>query len=233
MESNSGALRLRKGPALPLLAQTLWSLTTASSPAIDVVYKLAKTKLCEALESKVPIAIIEVHGKDLIVSAANSGTATPVSMEGGSASANLGAAAAFNPPVAQPKSTKKPKEVLNTSTVEREARFMASADDLFDLLTDERRIPTWSRAAAHYRPEPGFEFSLFGGGVTGQITDVDRPKKIVSTWKLSSPTWPTNHAGTLTIAFDQGSDSTEVSSHYRACRRGWNRSWRVIWRDTT
>lgn len=195
-----------------------WSLTTDSSSAVDAVFKLAQTKLRTALETKFaefPIAIIETHGKDLIVSGANSGTATPVGAEGSGASTpsagpNLGGAAAFNPPVPQAKSTKKSEKIVNTSTISREARFMASADDLFDLLTDERRIPTWSRAAAHYKAEPGSEFSLFGGGVTGKITEVDRPKKIVSTWRLSSPTWPADHWAVLTIAFDQGSDSTEV-----------------------
>ncbi|KZP01059.1 activator of Hsp90 ATPase [Calocera viscosa TUFC12733] len=191
-----------------------WSLSTESSSSAEAVLKLAQTKLRAALETKFaefPIAIIDIHGKDLIVSAANSGTATPVGAEGsGATGPNLGGAAAFNPPVAQAKSTKKAKEVLNTSTVSREARFMASGDDLFELLTDERRIPTWSRAAAHYKAELGFEFSLFGGGVTGKILEVDRPKKIVSSWKLSSPTWPANHWATLTTTFDQGSDSTEV-----------------------
>jgi len=193
-----------------------WSLTTASSSAVDALFELAKTQLRTALETKFaefPVAIIDIHGKDLIVSANNSGAATPVGTEGGAstpAGPNLGTAAAFNPPVAQPKKAAKAKEVINTSTVSREARFMASADDLYDLLTDERRIPSWSRAAAHYKPEPGFEYSLFGGGVTGKIVEADRPKKLVSTWKLSSPTWPTGHWATLTITFDQGSDSTEV-----------------------
>jgi len=195
-----------------------WSLDTASSPAVDAVFKLAQTKLRTALETKFaefPIAIIDIHGRDLIVSGANSGTATPSGAEGSGASTpsagpNLGAAASFNPPVAQAKSTKKSEKVVNTSTVSREARFMASADDLFGLLTDERRIPTWSRAAAHYKAEIGSEFSLFGGGVTGKVTEVDRPKKIVSTWRLSSPTWPADHWAIFTITFDQGSDSTEV-----------------------
>lgn len=37
---------------------------------------------------------------------------------------------------------------INTSTIEVEATFHASADDLFSLLTDEKRIPMWSRAPA-------------------------------------------------------------------------------------
>jgi activator of HSP90 ATPase len=32
--------------------------------------------------------------------------------------------------------------------VVKEATFMAAADDLFGLFTDERRIPSWTRAPA-------------------------------------------------------------------------------------
>jgi len=44
------------------------------------------------------------------------------------------------------------------SVVEVEATFHASADDLFSLLTDEKRIPTWSRAQA--------KVTLKGGDMT-------------------------------------------------------------------
>ena len=41
---------------------------------------------------------------------------------------------------------------MNTSTVEVEATFMAAADDLFSLFTDEKRIPFWTRAPAQASP---------------------------------------------------------------------------------
>jgi hypothetical protein len=39
-------------------------------------------------------------------------------------------------------------KTLSVAQVSVEATFMASAEDLFGLLTDERRIPLWSRDAA-------------------------------------------------------------------------------------
>jgi len=190
-----------------------WSLTTASSPAVDAVYQLAKTRLRAALETKFaefPIAIIETHGRDLIVSASASGTATPTG-EASGPSGNAALPSAGTTAVPEAKPVKKAAPVfVSTATVSREARFMASAEDLFDLLTDERRIPTWSRAAAHFKPVPGTDYTLFGGGVTGQVVSVNRPKEIISTWKLQSPQWPAGHYAQLRTTFDQGSDSTEV-----------------------
>lgn len=43
------------------------------------------------------------------------------------------------------------KNKVNAALVEVEATFQAAADDLFSLLTDEKRIPAWSRAPAKVR----------------------------------------------------------------------------------
>ncbi|KAF5320016.1 hypothetical protein D9758_019028 [Tetrapyrgos nigripes] len=110
---------------------------------------------------------------------------------------------------------------------------MAAVDDLFGLLTDEKRIPMWTRANAKVwrkslqgrhsyakiilhsdiksEAKPGTEYSLFSGGVTGKYVSLDPPTKIVQTWALQSPTWPSGHTGNLTTTFDQSSDSTKVT----------------------
>jgi activator of HSP90 ATPase len=74
-------------------------------------------------------------------------------------------------------------------------------------------------------PTPGAPFELFGGNVVGKVVSVEPGKKIVQSWQLKTPTWPTGkmillqaffkrscmpleHFGTMTITFDQGEDST-------------------------
>jgi activator of HSP90 ATPase len=81
-------------------------------------------------------------------------------------------------------------KAVNTSDVKKSATFMAAADDLFSLLTDEKRIPMWTRAPAQSKPEPGTDYSLFGGGVRGKYVSLEPGRKIVQTWALQSPTWP-------------------------------------------
>jgi activator of HSP90 ATPase len=88
------------------------------------------------------VAIIDTHGKDLTVSTDTSRTGTPVPTAA-PAAAKAATAAAPSAPVKKPQ----PKTV-NTTTLTVEATFKASADDLFSILTDEKRIPSWSRAPA-------------------------------------------------------------------------------------
>lgn len=115
---------------------------------------------------------------------------------------------------------KQEKRPLNTENVTVEATFMASADDLYQVLTDESKISMWTHAAAQVRgliqnstestviisfltlflqskPEPGAPFSLFGGGVKGTYVTLEPPKKIVQKWALSSPTWPSGNSNRM------------------------------------
>jgi activator of HSP90 ATPase len=167
------------------MVQYEWSLTTASSPAVNALYALAKAKLPGALETKFaafPGAMLDTHGRDLQVGTPSaSGTSTPVPAPTSSAAAPAPASSA---------QATAAKKALNTSTVKVDAAFMAAADDLYSLLTDPARVPSWSRAPASGEPKAGTEYSLFGGGVKGKYVELEPAKKIVQTWALSSPSWP-------------------------------------------
>jgi len=183
-----------------------WSLTTSSSSTVDALFKLVKSRLPTALETKFaefPAAIVETHGKDLTVSTQPSRTGTPApSSSSGAAPSATGAP---KPPAV------KHAKALNSTTISVDGNFMASADDLFSILTDEKRIPSWSRAPAQSDPKPDAEYSLFGGGVKGKYISLTPSKEVKQTWSLSSPTWPSDHAATLTTTFEQSSDSTKVT----------------------
>jgi len=187
-----------------------WRLSTSRTPEVESVFALAKSRLPAALEKKFaefPNAIINTHGKDLTVSADPSRSGTPVA--GGAASKASGASATSGVAPIQPK--KIPSKVTNTTTVKVTATFQASADDLYAFLTDEKRIPAWTRAPAQSNPNPGGEYSLFGGGVKGKYVSLTPGKEIVQTWTLASPTWPSGHEGTLTSTLDQSTDSTTLT----------------------
>ncbi|KZT34712.1 hypothetical protein SISSUDRAFT_1052399 [Sistotremastrum suecicum HHB10207 ss-3] len=180
-----------------------WALTTASSPAVDAVYSLAKKRLPAALETKFaefPVVLTDTHGKDITVSTANSTEPSRVSTPS--------IPSGIKPAVP---AVKKVEKAINTATIKVECSFMASADDLFSLLTDEKRIPSWTRAPAQSNPTPGAKFSLFGGGVTGTYQSLQSPKEFVQTWALSNPNWPSGHDATLTTTLDQSSDSTKIT----------------------
>lgn len=178
-------------------------MTTARSAAVDALFRLAKARLPAALEAKLatfPAAIIDTHGKDLTVSAQPSRQGTPAPP--GAASASGSAPAAAGGKKAEP-AVKRAEKANNTTAVTVEAQFMAAADDLFGLLTDEKRIPAWTRAPARSTPEAGKEYSLFGGGVTGRFVSLAAPKQFVQTWALSSPTWPSGMCYLLFVGLPQ------------------------------
>ncbi len=108
------------------------------------LFALAKEKLPTALETKLagfPVDLIDTHGKDIIVGSNEpSRTSSP-------APPPLSATTGGGAP-GRAKKVAKASQGINTSVVNVEATFRASADDLFALLTDEKRIPTWSRAPA-------------------------------------------------------------------------------------
>jgi len=187
-----------------------WSEDGSTSPAVTALYALAKERLPAALEVKFaefPVAIIEKHGKDLTVSGEPSRTGTPAPTSAPVAAS--GSAAPLVPAPAKPAGVTKP--ALNTSKIVKEATFMAAADDLFGLLTDAQRIPSWTRAPAESVAKADTPYSLFGGGVKGRYLSLTPGKEIVQTWALTSPTWPSEHEATLTTTFEQSSDSTKVT----------------------
>lgn len=186
-----------------------WTLSTDPSPEAISIFALAKARLPAALETKLatfPLAIIDAHGKDLTVSADPSRSGTPAPPN-----ASVSSPLAAHTAAASQPAKKAEGKAHNTTTVKVDATFQAAADDLFDLLTNEKKIPMWTRAPAQSSGEVGSEYSLFGGGVKGKFISLDRPTQIVQTWALQSPTWPTGHDGILTTTLEQSTDSTKVT----------------------
>jgi len=162
-----------------------------------------------------PKAMLAAHGKDLLADAddapssnAGSGASTPAVAQttSNAASSSTSSQAPSQPVQATPKA---PAKGVRTAKVRTEGEFMISAADLWDLLTNEQKVPTWSRNKAIIKPEAGAEVSLFGGNITGKMVSVSAPSQFVQTWR--APSWPEGHFGELTANLDQGSGSTKLS----------------------
>lgn len=101
--------------------------------------------------------LVDVHGKDILVSEDPSRTSSPapatsagpaITPTASTASTTTSTSSASAPAPVEKKPVKKVEKKVNGSLVEVDATFQAAADDLFGLLTDEKRIPMWSRAPA-------------------------------------------------------------------------------------
>lgn len=192
-----------------------FSLTTDSSSDASKILALAKKSFPDVLSSKfneLRPALIQAHGVPDGPSGANSGTSTP----GAGASTPSYAPAPPAKAPAQSASTSREEKkasgaVVTGKAVEVEAELQASADDLWSLLTEESKIPMWSRSAAQIKLDVGSTYTLFGGNVTGEIKEVEKPKKLVQTWQTKSPGWPKEHFGTMTLVLNQGESSTKAT----------------------
>ncbi|KAI5479570.1 high-glucose-regulated protein 8 [Pseudohyphozyma bogoriensis] len=184
------------------------STVESSGKEAEAFNRIAKKELANALRPKFqrfPKVMVEVHGKDLLSEAAadsepSSGAATPVSAP--STSATPAAAAGSSVSV-------DPKAKFNTATVKASGEFACTAEDLFNFLTDEAKIPAWSRNPAQMKPEVGAEMSLFGGNISGKVTAVSKPTSFTTSWR--APTWPADYHGSLEATLAQGSNSTTLS----------------------
>jgi len=77
--------------------------------------------------------------------------------------------------------------------------------------------------------EPGGNFELLGGNITGQFTELTPFTKIVQQWRLKS--WPQGVTSKVTISIKQTKDDTKVSieqsgvpaKEVESTREGWQR----------
>ena len=149
--------------------QFIIELTSTSTPSADALLRTVRSLLPAQLKAKFDAfrpTLLEAHGIFVEGSPAPSasGSSTPARYapappgEVRSSTPNQSAAAAAQ-------QAEKKVAVGNTKTVEASAQLQVSADDLWNLLTDEGRVPMWSRSAAKVR------FSLFSSLIGCKTSD--------------------------------------------------------------
>lgn len=141
------------------MLQYEWS--SAAPPAFTSFLRSSFPSVLEAKLNEFPKALIAANGLDggSGGGASSSGTNTP---SGGASAAAAAAPGRYSPlppgEVRQPKPDAKSQQqstsrtpTINSASVNVEARLQVSADDLWELLTDERKIPMWARSPAEVR----------------------------------------------------------------------------------
>jgi len=100
-------------------------------------------------------------------------------------------------------SSSKGASLVNTTTVNDTAEFRCPASELYQTFTDPQRIAAFTRAAPKVfeGAREGGKFELFGGNVSGSYVELEKPTKIVQSWRLDQ--WPKEHYSRLEINFDQ------------------------------
>jgi activator of HSP90 ATPase len=61
-------------------------------------------------------------------------------------------------------------------------KIKASAEDIYQCLTNPLTIELWSGYPARMEPEEGSEFELWDGDISGKIISLDPNKEVVQEW---------------------------------------------------
>jgi len=100
-----------------------------------------------------------------------------------------------NPTVAQP--TAAAPAAIRTCSFTVKEKFVCGTEDLYMAFLEPNRVKAYAGGDAEMKPEKGGKFKLFGGYVTGENVELERPHKIVQKWRIN--TWPQGHFSTVTI----------------------------------
>ncbi|KAF1813972.1 hsp90-like protein [Eremomyces bilateralis CBS 781.70] len=168
----------------------------------QAVKDLVRSKLTPQLRKKLvelAPALIAEHGKDLQhAPGANpsSGFTTPQYVSSTSTPKGSDASKPAS-------SLHTPTSNVNVVTLNDDAEFRTSADQLYQTFTDPQRVAAFTRAAPSQweGARQGGKFELFGGNVSGEFVELAAPTRIVQKWRLAQ--WPAGHFSTLAIHFDQ------------------------------
>eukprot|EP00126_Sphaerothecum_destruens_P003211 Sdes_comp16817_c0_seq1m6064 len=113
--------------------------------------------------------------------------------------------------------------------------FRCSTDMLYDILTDTKRVESFTQSSASMNAKVGGKFSMFGGNIHGEYVELKSGQKIVKKWRSSS--WPDGYYSLVTMTFKQESDSMQLHLvhkgvpvfDYERTVSGWNNHyWRKI-----
>ncbi|KAH0612295.1 uncharacterized protein H6S33_010347 [Morchella sextelata] len=177
----------------------VYSDTPTKSPIRDLIRSSLIPQLRVALGKFSPDLIAE-HGKDIQHAPGTGPSYTP--------SAPIIPAAASSSSTSVKKTTSS-GPIVNTVTLTDSIEFQTSAEQLYSVFVDPGRVTAWSRSTPKvFEPKVGGAFSLFGGNVEGEFKVLEKDAKIVQSWRLGG--WTKGHYSTLTLVFDQGSDSTTL-----------------------
>lgn len=92
---------------------------------------------------------------------------------------------------------------VNVTSLSDQQEFRTTAEQLFETFTDPQRIAAFTRAPPKVfeGAKQGGKFEIFGGNVSGEYVNLDKPTYIEQKWRLAQ--WPAGHFSTLKIKFEQ------------------------------
>ena len=167
-------------------------------PVKDLVRAKILPQIREHLKG-LPKALITEHGKNLQHapdSNVSSGFSTPKYISNSSINKS-------GPKMPTASMFTSKKYTVNVTTLTDSSEYRTTAEELFTTFTDPQRLTAFTRSAPleFGGATPGGKFALFGGNVSGEFVELEKPTLIVQKWRLGQ--WPEGHFSTMKIRFEQ------------------------------
>jgi activator of HSP90 ATPase len=97
---------------------------------------------------------------------------------------------------------------VNTTQIKMTESFMTSIEELYNTLTTQQLVATFTNSNTKLEARKGGLFSLLDGLISGQYMELEKPRKIVKSWREKS--WPDAHYSTVTIELNQEQDCAKL-----------------------
>ncbi|KAH7312352.1 Hsp90 co-chaperone AHA1 [Stachybotrys elegans] len=174
----------------------IFSESSAKQPVKDLVRSKLVPQLRQAFQKLAP-ALIAEHGKDIQHAAGVDPS------QGFTPARVLPQASTASKSSTTTSSETKTGAIVNTTTVTDNEEFRTTAEEMYQTFVDPGRLAAFTRSPPKVfeGAKKGGKFELFGGNVSGEYLELEEPKKVVQSWRLSQ--WPAGHYSTLRIEFDQ------------------------------
>ncbi|KAF1977454.1 co-chaperone [Bimuria novae-zelandiae CBS 107.79] len=176
----------------------IYSEDKSKQPVKDLVRSKIVPQLRKSF-AKLGPALVAEHAKDIQhAPGTNPSSAFPAAKT----YSNSGINKAGSKPAASA-TQKSGGSLVNTTTINDSTEFRTTAEELFKTFTEPDRLAAFTRSPPKNwsGAKPGGTFELFGGNVSGEFTELEKPTHIVQKWRLGQ--WPVGHYSTLSIWFDQ------------------------------
>jgi uncharacterized protein YndB with AHSA1/START domain len=108
-------------------------------------------------------------------------------------------------------------------------RLPATPEEIYTALTNPLTIELWTGETAEMSTEPGSEFSLWEGSISGKNLEFEEGKKIVQQWYFDGQ--PEESIVTIKLHPDKGGTSVELKhtnipdAEYEGFAEGWDNSY--------
>ena len=100
---------------------------------------------------------------------------------------------------------------MNTNYINQTATFLASANEVYEALLDEKKHAAFTGAEANIdRSEKG-NFYVYDGYCHGYNIELIENEKIVQAWHFAEDGWPDDHYSICTFVLEQIGDKTKLT----------------------